>query len=418
MWATARGEGVSGVKVAIVHYWLVGMRGGERVLEALCDMYPDADIYTHVVVPDAISEKLRGRTIKTTFISRLPRARHNYKSYLPLMPLALEQLDLRGYDLIISSESGPAKGIVPPAEAAHVCYCHTPMRYVWNMYSEYRASAGFIARASMPLVTHYLRTWDQSSAARVDQFVANSRAVGARIRKYYRRNAIVVHPPVDVDSFTKLARSEIGDFYLLAGELVAYKRPDLAVRAFNAAGKKLVVVGGGDMLPEIRRLAGPTIAVLGPQPFVRLRELYARCRALVFPGEEDFGIVPVEAMASGRPVVAYGRGGVLDTVVDGATGVLFEEQSEEALLDAVARCEHLDTDPVLIRTHAQRFGKQRFTREMRAVIEDQLAQQSSQRQCLPVVQEDARSTPFGEFNPRPEILAHPIPARRKRHRAL
>lgn len=406
------------MRVAIVHYWLVGMRGGERVLEALCDMYPDADIFTHVVAPDAISEKLRRRKIKTTFISRLPRARSNYKSYLPLMPLALEQLDLRGYDLIISSESGPAKGIIPAAEAVHVCYCHTPMRYVWNMYAEYRASAGFIARASMPFVTHYLRTWDQCAAARVDRFVANSRAVSARIRKYYRRNAIVVHPPVDVDSFTRLPRSEIGDFYLLAGELVAYKRPDLAVRAFNTAGKKLVVVGGGDMLPAIRRLAGPTIDVLGPQPFARLRELYARCRALVFPGEEDFGIVPVEAMASGRPVIAYGRGGVLDTVIDSVTGTLFEEQSEEALLDAVARCEHLDADPALISNHAQWFGTKRFTREMRAVIEGQLARQSRQRQWRPVVREDARPPLTGEFKPRPETLTHPMPATRRRHGAL
>lgn len=391
-----KGEGVN---VAIIHYWLVGMRGGERVLEALCDMYPSADIFTHVVIPQAISEKLRQHRIKTSFISRLPRARYNYKSYLPLMPMALEQLDLRGYDLIISSESGPAKGIIPPPEAVHVCYCHTPMRYIWNMYAEYRASAGFFTRACMPLFAHYLRGWDQTASARVDQFVANSRGVAARIRKYYRRSAVVVHPPVDVDSFKPVRRDDIGDFYLMVGELVAYKRPDLAVRAFNKARKRLVVIGGGSMLPTIRRLAGPTVEVLGPQPFERLAECYAKCRALIFPGEEDFGIVPVEAMASGRPVIAYGRGGVLDTVVDGVTGVLFEDQSEDGLLEAVARFEQIDFDSAAIRARAQAFGKARFMREMSAVIEAEIARHRLRGPGAPVPDE-VRPPPTGAFMPR------------------
>src|SRR5260363_128404 len=293
------------MRVAIIHYWLVGMRGGEKVIEALCDMYPQADIFTHVYAPDMVSEKIRAHRIVPTFINSLPRAARMYKNYLPLMPLALEQLDLRGYDLIISSESGPAKGIIPPPGALHVCYCHTPMRYIWNMYHEYRDGAGALTRLLMPPLSHYLRMWDVSSAARVDSFVANSTTVAGRIRRYYGADSHVIHPPVDTEAFSPLPAAELGDFYLMAGELVAYKRPDLAIRAFNEMKLKLVEIGGGEMLQEVRRLAGPTITVLGSQPFSVLKDHYARCRALIFPGEEDFGMVPVEAMASGRPVIAY-----------------------------------------------------------------------------------------------------------------
>lgn len=356
------------MRVAIIHYWLVGMRGGEKVIEALGRMYPEADIFTHVVVPEALSEDLRRHTIRTSFIAKLPRAARIYKSYLPLMPLALEQLDLSGYDLIISSESGPAKGIIPPEGAVHLCYCHSPMRYIWNMYHEYRRSAGPVARAAMPLLTHYLRTWDESSAARVDHFVANSSTVAGRIRRYYRRDAEIVHPPVDVGAFAPVGLEELGDYYLMVGELVRYKRPDIAVRAFNASKRRLVVIGGGEMLDELRALAGPTVQILGSQPFAVLRHHYARALGLIFPGEEDFGIVPVEAMASGRPVIAYGRGGATETVVDGRTGVFFDEQSEDALIDAVARLEGLALDPAEIALHARQFNPARFERQMRQAV--------------------------------------------------
>jgi len=254
------------MKVAIIHYWLVGMRGGEKVVEALCEMYPQADIFTHVYVPESVSSTIRQHKIIPTFINALPRAAKMYKTYLPLMPLALEQLDLRGYDLIISSESGPSKGIIPPAEALHVCYCHTPMRYLWNMYHDYRNGAGRVARLMMPPLAHYLRMWDVTSAARVDSFVANSATVASRIHRYYGVDAAVIHPPVDTGAFSIAAPAELADYYLMAGELVSYKRPDLAVRAFNEMRLKLVVIGGGEMLDEIRRLAGPTVTVLGPQP--------------------------------------------------------------------------------------------------------------------------------------------------------
>jgi glycosyltransferase involved in cell wall biosynthesis len=367
------------MRVAIVHYWLVGMRGGEKVVEVLCDMYPQADIFTHVYVPDMISEKIRGHRIIPTFINSLPRARQMYKSYLPLMPLALEQLDLRGYDLVISSESGPAKGVIAHPDAVHICYCHTPMRYIWNMYQDYRGAAGFLTRLMMPLLTHYLRMWDVSSSLRIDHHVANSSAVAARIHRYYSIDADVIYPPVDVGSFAIAPPAELEDYYLMVGELVSYKRPDLAVRAFNEMKLKLVVIGGGEMLKEIRRLAGPTVTVMGSQPFDVLRHHYARCRALIFPGEEDFGMVPVEAMASGRPVLALARGGALETVVKGLSGAFFAEQTVAAIVEAVEEFQSFKVDSQRIVSHASQFGRDQFVQKMRATIDRQL---SAKRQKL------------------------------------
>jgi glycosyltransferase involved in cell wall biosynthesis len=364
------------MKVAIIHYWLVGMRGGEKVIEALCEMYPQADIFTHVYVPEMTSDRIRQHRIIPTFINSLPRAARMYKTYLPLMPLALEQLDLRGYDLVISSESGPSKGIIPPADALHVCYCHSPMRYIWNMYHDYRNSAGRLTRLVMPPLSHYLRMWDVSCAARVDSFVANSWTVARRINRYYGADSVVIHPPVDTDAFSIAPASELADYYLMAGELVSYKRPDLAVRAFNAMKLKLVVIGGGEMLDEIRRIAGPTVTVMGAQPFDILKQHYARCRALIFPGEEDFGMVPVEAMASGRPVVAFGRGGATETVTDGVSGVFFSEQSVEAISAAVGSLADMNIDSGRIATEARQFGRGQFFAKMRTHIDGLLAERA------------------------------------------
>jgi len=367
------------MRVAIIHYWLVGMRGGEKVIEALCEMYPQADIFTHVYVPEMVSDRIRKHRIIPTFINSLPRVRRMYRTYLPLMPLALEQLDLRGYDLVISSESGPSKGIIAPSDSLHVCYCHTPMRYIWNMYHDYRSSAGLVTRLMMPPLSHYLRMWDVTSALRVDSFVANSATVARRIHKYYGADSVVVHPPVDTSAFSIAAASELGDYYLMAGELVSYKRPDLAVRAFNDMQLKLVVIGGGEMFDEIRRIAGPTVTVMGPQPFDLLRQYYARCRALIFPGEEDFGMVPVEAMASGRPVIAFGRGGATETVADGLSGVFFSEQTTDAISSAVKRLADLTIDSEKIAAHADQFGREQFFRKMRSHIDGLLAGRAGAR---------------------------------------
>ena len=361
------------MRVAIVHYWLVSMRGGEKVVEQLCKMFPQADIHTLVVDPSALSERLRAHRIVPSALQRLPGARRHYKSLLPLMPHALESMDLSDYDVVISSESGPAKGIVPRPDALHVCYCHSPMRYLWDQFHEYRAHAGFVSRLAMSALGPRLRQWDVASAARVDAFVANSAHVADRIESYWRRRADVIHPPVAVSEFAS-ARAPKGDFYLCAGQLVRYKRVDLAVEAFTKSGRRLVVIGAGEEERRLRAMAGPNVTIMGPQPFDVLRDHLARARALVFPGEEDFGIVPVEAMASGTPVIAFGRGGALETVRDGETGVLFSEQSVESLDEAVRRFEasRFDADRMLV--HARGFDASVFRDRMTRFIEERLEQ--------------------------------------------
>lgn len=364
------------MKVALIHYWLVGMRGGERVLEELCSLFPEADIFTHVVDRTRISDRLNRHTIKTSFIARLPFASRYYTRYLPFMPLALEAFDLSGYDLIISSESGPAKGIIPPPNAVHICYCHSPMRYIWDQYHTYRASSGRLTRWMMPFIAHRMRQWDVSSAARVDQFIANSTFVASRIRKYYRRAATVIHPPIAMEEFSPAADEDLSDYYLWCGELVSYKRPDLAIDAFNASGRPLLVIGDGDERKRLERRAKPNIRFLGRTPFDELKHYLAHCKALIFPGEEDFGIVPVEAQASGRPVIALGRGGVLDSVIDGKTGLFFDEPTAEALNEAVERFEASDLGnecrDACIR-NAERFDKVRFGAAISAEIAKSIA---------------------------------------------
>lgn len=367
------------MRVAIVHYWLVSMRGGEKVIEALCDMYPDADIFTLVYDEGKVSEKIRGHRIIPSFLQHIPGAIRHYRSLLPLMPFALESMDLRDYDLIISSESGPAKGIIPPPHAVHICYCHTPMRYIWDHYHAYRGTAGLPARMLMPVLAPLLRSWDANCSLRVDRFVANSQHVANRIRKYYRRSADVVPPPVAVDEFSPTEK--LGDFYLCAGQIVPYKRVDLAVEAFTKMRRNLLVIGDGERedIEALKRIAGPTIRFLGRVSTEILRANLARCRALIFPGEEDFGIVPVEAMASGRPVIAFGRGGALETVVPEQTGLLFDEQTVDALVDAVHLFEEKEGlfRPEAIRMHAARFGSHKFQTSMQRIIGDELAARKS-----------------------------------------
>ena len=360
------------MKTALLHYWLTNLRGGEKVLAALGEMFPDADVFTHAYRPGPFGEESRdrlwGHRVRETFIARLPLGRRHPQAYLPLMPAASRRLDLSAYDLVVSSESGPIKGIVRRPGQRHVCYCHTPMRYVWDMRDDYYAAAGLGERLAMNLWTGYMRREDLKSAESVDEFVANSAFVAARIRRIYGRSATVVHPPVDVARFA--GDWEKGEHYLLAGELVAYKRPDLALAACAKMGRKIVVLGRGRLRARLaRQYAGdPRVTFLGRVDDDALREAYGRARALLFPGVEDFGIVPVEAQAAGTPVVAFGRGGALETVKDGETGLFFREQTVDALCGALEEFESRAWSAAACRASAARFGKARFQAEMRKVI--------------------------------------------------
>jgi len=348
------------MKVALVHDWLNQYGGAEVVLETMHDMFPTAPVYTSIYDPRAMPASLATWDIRTSFIQRLPLARRAFRALLPLYPLAFEQFDLRGYDLVISSSSSWAKGVITTPETVHVCYCHAPMRYCWDVYYEEMPRRSPLLRGPLAAIISLLRLWDVDGANRVDRFVANSDFVAAKIRKYYRRDAVVVHPPVDTSFFRP--GNEDGDFFLIVSRLRPYKRIDLAVDAFNRLGLPLKIVGVGEEKARLQRMARENVEFLGFVPRERLRDLMAGCRALVVPGKEDFGLAPVEAMACGRPVVAYAAGGVLETVIDGMTGVLFAEQSAASLEVAVQRCLTMPRDLAALRQHAQAFDVLCFKR--------------------------------------------------------
>lgn len=372
------------MRTAIIHYWLLGRRGGEKVLDALCRLLPDADIFTLFCEPAMLSDEVRRHRITASFLNPL---RRGYRSLLPLMPMALESFDLRGYDLVVSSESGPAKGVITSSTTRHICYCHTPMRYLWDLYPAYRNewTRSRLKRAAMAPVANYLRLWDYASAARVDRFIANSDNVRNRIWKTYRRESDVVHPPVDVASFFW---NPAAGYYLVVSELVAYKRIDLAVRAFSRCGRKLLVVGDGPEYRRLRALAGPSIEFTGRVSDPELREIFARARAFIMPGEEDFGMTPVEALASGKPVVALGRGGALETV-PAYGGVFFDQPSEESLLDGLQRLDSMERDirPMELRAWAERFSEAEFARRVSPIL---LGAPASQIYDLPQIRQSAR----------------------------
>jgi glycosyltransferase involved in cell wall biosynthesis len=351
------------MRVAIVHYWLVNMRGGEKVVEAVCRLLPDADIFTLFYDPERVSETIRRHRVRTSFLQPL---RKRYRSLLPLMPMALETFDLRDYDLIVSSESGPAKGVITASHTRHVCYCQTPMRYLWDLYPAYRTewTRSRATRALMIPLTNYLRLWDYASAARVDEFIANSQNVRQRIWKTYRRDSSVITPPVPVESFYW---REPEDYYLIVSELVPYKRVDWAIRAFHKNGRKLRIVGEGPEYKALRKSAASNVEFCGRVPDSDLRELYARCRAFLMPGEEDFGMTMVEALASGKPVIGLARGGALEIVPDFG-GLLYD--SPNGLEDAIERWDVWEPglDPDELQAYAARFSEAEFARRMRAVL--------------------------------------------------
>lgn len=360
------------MKTALLHYWLTNMRGGEKVLAEFCTLYPDADIFTHAWDPVKVREPFLSHKITETFIGRLPLAKRHCQKYLPLMPAALARLDLSAYDLILSSESGPAKGIRKPAHAKHVCYCHTPMRYLWDMFEDYYQAAGLSGKAAMLLFRNALRRYDLRSADAVDHFIANSAFVAERIRRIYRRDAVVIHPPVDVSFFSAAPACRKEDFYLFLGELTPYKKPDLAIEACKRLGKRLVVAGDGPMRKDLEKHAGNGISFAGRPSREDLRGLFLGARALLFPGLEDFGIVPLEAQAAGTPVIAFGAGGALETVQPGRTGLFFDRLDADALADAIVQFESRDWDSSVCAENAAAFSPERFRAEMERFLADAL----------------------------------------------
>jgi glycosyltransferase involved in cell wall biosynthesis len=360
-------------KVAIVHYWLVNMRGGEKMLEALLEMFPQADIYTHVYDPSAVSALINSHPVHTSYIQKLPFAIKMYQKYMPLMPRALMDFDLSSYDLIISSEAGPAKGVVPDPDAFHICYCHSPMRYLWDMYHEYFRGAGLFTRFFMKRLIPGLRLWDVMSANLVDRFITNSHYVAKRIQRYYGREAEVVFGPASIGRFLDRPRMP-ENFYLFFGQLTGYKRANLAIEACVKSGRRLVLAGAGASKKE-KRLYEKTglVTFTGRLTDDEVASYYSRARALIFPGIEDLGLVPIEANAAGCPVIAFAKGGVLDTVLDGVTGLFFNKQTPESLIAALDRFEADESrfsDRAPFTAHVQQFSKAAFKARVAAVIEE------------------------------------------------
>jgi glycosyltransferase involved in cell wall biosynthesis len=376
------GSRFDGIRVALVHHWFVSFAGGERVVDTIAGMFPNADIFTLFLDERKLSPALRGRKITASFLDRMPGARKVHRHCLPLYPLATEMLDLSGYDLVITSDSGPMKGVITDLDATHICYCHSPMRYLWDGYSAYRRDMSSISKFVFELTSHYVRNWDYVAAQRVDHFIANSRYVAQRIHKYYRRQSTIIHPPIDT-SRSYLANSH-DDYYLAVGRLVPYKRTDVLIGACQKLGRKLVIVGDGPEKERLKKSAGKNVEFVGETADEQLREIYARCRALLFAADEDFGMVPLEAQSYGRPVIAYGKGGSLETVVGSTgsavrqkassgellTGIFFERQSAESLADAISTfesSEHLFV-PEDIQSHARRFDTSVFVERLNNYI--------------------------------------------------
>ncbi len=349
-------------KVALVHDWLTGQRGGEKVLEVLAEIFPKAPIYTLFHVKSSQHPDIEKRVIRTSFLQRMPFLEKKYRSYLPLFPMAIEMFDLQEYDLVVSTSHCVAKGAIPAPDALHVCYIHSPMRYAWNLYFSYFAPERLspFSRWLIPPIIHRLRTWDAVSAARVDRFVANSANVARRVGKYYRREAGVIPPPVDTEFYKPDGSVPRGDYHLVVSALVPYKRIDLAIEAFNRTGEPLKIVGVGPEYPALRKGARANVEFLGAVEAGDLRRLYQGAAAFLLPGEEDFGIATLEAQACGTPVIAYGRGGSLETVVPAETGLLFEEPTVVGLLGALDKFRTFACNRETIRSNAMRFSREMF----------------------------------------------------------
>jgi glycosyltransferase involved in cell wall biosynthesis len=361
------------MKVAIVHYWLVNMRGGEKMLEALLEMFPEADIYTHVYNPKAVSALINRHRVFTSRINSLPFAKKLYQLYMPLMPNALVEFNLQQYDLVISSEAGPAKGVVPNPNAYHVCYCHSPMRYLWDMYHEYFKRTNPLVRFFMKRLIPSLRIWDIISANMVDRFITNSNYVAKRIRRIYNREAEVVYGPAPIEPLLNVERKS-SDYYLFFGQITSYKRVDIAIEACVKSGRKLVVAGAGAKKAVIKKYEkSALVRYIGRVTDEEAAVLFSQAKALLYPGIEDFGLVPIEANAAGCPVIAYRDGGALETVKENVTGIFFDSQTPESLISAMDYFEQNEVtfnNRELFNNHVQQFSKKSFINRVYRVLED------------------------------------------------
>ena len=364
------------MKVAIIHYWLINMRGGEKVIEALLEMFPQADIFTHVYDPKVISEIIKSKKIYTSYIHKLPFAKKLYQLYMPLMPNALKNFNLQKYDLVISSESGPAKGVIPNPNAFHLCYCHSPMRYLWDMYHEYFRKTNSFIKFFMNRLIPKLRIWDITSANLVDRFVTNSNYVAKRIQRIYNRKAEVVYGPAPIEQFLDIERIP-KDYYLFFGQITGYKRADIAIEACIKSERKLIVAGAGIKRKQIKKYKkSKFVSFTGRVSDKDAADLFSGARALLFPGIEDLGLVPIEANAAGCPVIAYHDGGVLDTIKENKTGLFFNNQTPQSLIEAIERFETMEkqgifSDRNVFNQHVNQFSKEMFKQRINKIIKEQ-----------------------------------------------
>lgn len=360
------------MRIALVHDYLVQYGGAERVLECFCELWPYAPIYTLVYNKEAMHGKFSEKNIKTSFIQKLPFAKNRHRIFPQLMPMAIEQFDFSDYDIVLSDSSSYAKGIITGPDTLHICYMHTPMRYAWDDCHKYTQDFYFpsIIKKLVPLAMNYIRIWDRASADRVDRIIANSNFVKKRIKKYYKKDAVVIHPPVNIDNFS--ISPTRGKYFLMVGRLIAYKRFDIAIQAFTKLGLPLKIIGRGPELKRLQKMAGPSIEFLGRVPDEELANYYAKCQAFIFPQEEDFGIVAIEAMASGRPIIAYRGGDILEHMEEGKTGLFFDQQTADDIVRTIKKFDANHFDPAYIREKVEKFDNREFKAKIKDYIEKEL----------------------------------------------
>ena len=357
------------MKIALVHDYLVQYGGAERVLECFLELFPYAPVYTLIYDKETMHGVFEGKNIHTSYLQKIPFAQKQHRLFPPLMPSAIEQFDFSKYDIVLSDSSSYAKGIITNPETLHICYMHTPMRYAWDDCQKYTSDFSFprLVRALVPFPMNYIRIWDKVSADRVDKFIANSNFVSKRIQKYYRKDSIVIHPPVNVDKF--YVSHEVKDYYLMVSRLIAYKRHDIAIQAFNKLKLPLKIIGRGPEMKRLKKMAGPTIEFLGRVPDEELPKYYAQCKAFIFPQEEDFGIVAIEAMASGRPIIAYDGGDIPEHLEEEKMGIFFKHQTPQDIIEAIKKFQNKKFDSEYIRQKSLKFDREAFKAKIREYIE-------------------------------------------------